>query len=283
MNLGELCAKYSKEYPRANHAILARLQRDPIAKVKAPGKAKDFIEFCRRRRDSVAPWTVLTDLRSLRGVLAYAKPAWDMQDVTDAPVREAWPLLRKQGFIGGLRRRTRIPKPEETAGIVAYWRERADRTDIPMPDIVEFQDDSSRRISETVRLLWIDLDEASKTILVRDMKHPTRKLGNHKRVALPEKSFDIIMRQPRRSSASDARIFPFAKTTLQAMYHQAVVALGYEDLRLHDSRRGTVTRLLAEGRTPQEIMLVTGQESIGMVLVTYNGLKAEDYHKRRTV
>lgn len=280
MNVGALCARYSSEYPRANHAVLARLQSDPVARIKAPGKAKDYIDFCRRRRGDVAPSTVLQDIVCIRGVLAYAKPAWDMQDVTDAPIREAWPLLRKQGLVGGSKRRIRIPSPAETAGIIGYWLARA--TDVPMPDIVEFQGDSGRRISETLRLLWSDLDETKQTILVRDMKHPRRKLGNHKWVALPDKSFEIILRQPRRSTAASERIFPYPQKTVQRMYHQAVVALGYDDLRLHDSRRGTVTKLLAEGRTPQEIMLVTGQETVGMVMTTYNGMKAEDFHKRRT-
>lgn len=278
MKLAVLMRRYMDEM-RCGGA-LKHLLTLPIAQAEAPGTSRDYILHCRMRRSTVAPSMVAHDVIALRGVLAYAKPGWGIDDVTDEPLREAWPILRKEGLIGSSRRRTKVPTDAQTAAIADYFRAGSIRTDVPMADIVLFQHDSTRRISETTRLLWADLDEKTKTILVRDMKHPRHKVGNHKRVALPDEAFAIVMRQPRRSSSPEARIFPYLTSRIQRLYHQAVVALGYDDLRLHDSRRGGTTRLLASGRTVQEAMLVTGHDTPLMVLTTYNGLRAEDFHKR---
>jgi integrase len=276
--IGALCANYLTDYPKTSGSkrnILERLQGEKIGKVEAPGTSKHFIDFARLRRQDVAPATVLMDIIYLRGVLAYAKPGWGLANVTDAPIREAFPVLRKEGLIGASRRRTRAPTPEEARGIFAYLRER----DPLKADVVDFQDYSSRRISETCRLQWGDLD--GKTILVRDMKHPRHKTGNNKLVALPDEAFAIIMRQPRRTTKPEERIFKISASAVKSAFQRACAALGYIDLHLHDFRRGTVTRLLAEGRSVQEVMLVTGQVTAGMVLTTYNALKAADFHKPR--
>jgi len=242
----------------------------------------DIIAHCRLRRKSCEPSTVLQDIIAIRGVLSYAKPGWDMRDVSDEPLREALPILKKERLISSARRRTQEPSTEQRKAVVGYFTERARRYDAPMADIAEFQYYSTRRISETCRVLWTDLDENTKTILVRDMKHPRHKIGNHRRVALPDEAFAIIMRQPRRTNRPDERIFPYRATTIKAAFAAAFRALGFDDLHTHDYRRGGITRLLAEGRSVQEVMLVTGQETPGMVLTTYNALKAEDFHTRRT-
>lgn len=281
--IGQLCARYLVDYPKTSGGKrygLERLQDTMIGKVKAPGTSKDFIDFCRVRREDAAPATVLHDIVLLRGVLAYAKAGWSL-DVTDAPIREAMPVLRAQGLIGTSRRRTRAPSADEAAQIVGYLRKQYEGRASPIPDVIDFQDYSARRISETVRLQWGDLDHAKKTIIVRDMKHPKRKIGNNKSVAIPDEAFEIILRQPRLSIDPQERIFKVTKNAVQKAFERASDKLGMVDLHLHDFRRGTVTRLLAQGRSVAEVMLVTGQETVGMVLTTYNGLKAEDFHTRR--
>lgn len=274
--LGALCGKYVADYPltsRTHRAVLRRLQDEDIGAVLAPGLPSDYIAHCRWRSETCSPSTVKQDVIYLRGVLAYARPGWGFQNVTDAPLREAWPILVKQGLIGPSRRREFSPTAENVAQIIAYWS--SHRSTLPMADIEEFQYDSTRRVSETTRLLWTDLDESTKTILVRDMKHPRHKLGNHRRVALPDRSFEIVMRQPR----ADARIFPYLSTTITALHAKAAGAIGLPDWHLHDSRRGGTTKLLAEGRTVPEVMLVTGHMTPHMALTTYNGMRAEDFHR----
>src|SRR3990167_4279891 len=123
--IGALCARYLEAIPQicgTQRNILERLQREPIGQVKAPGTPRDVIKHCRIRRSTVAPATVLLDVVYLRGVLAYAKAGWELSDVTDAPIREALPILKKEGLLGTSRRRTRIPSDDETKQIVEYFR-----------------------------------------------------------------------------------------------------------------------------------------------------------------
>lgn len=275
--IGALCGRYVADYPQtfgSHRGVLRRLQDEPIAEVVAPGQSIDYITHCRWRRETVSAATVKHDAIYLRGVLAYAKPGWGLQHVTDAPLREAWPILIKQGLIGSSRARKYCPSEADVKLIVAYWLENSATTDLPMADLEEFQFDSTRRISETTRLLWSDLDETTKTILVRDMKHPRHKLGNHHRVALPDRSFEIVMSQPR----DNARIFPYLSTTISALHAKAADAIGLGEWHLHDSRRGGTTKLLME-RTVPEVMLVTGHITAIHTLTTYNGMRAEDFHR----
>jgi len=279
-DIAHLCSRYLAESPMVRgtqRAVLTRLQREPIGAIDGPKlTSKDVIDHAKKRAaDGACAATAAADIVYLSGVLSYAKPGWNMADVSDAAVREAKPLLRRLRLIGPSKRRTRRPTDEETRQIVERLRSRSPL----LADIVEFQDQSARRISETCRLLWADLSEATKTIIVRDMKHPRMKEGNDKRVALPDTALEVIMRQPR----TDRRIFPMQPKAVSAAYRLAVNALGFPDLRLHDMRRGCSTRLLEQGYSVPEVMLVTAHDSAGMVLTTYNALKAEDFHARTAI
>ena len=277
--IGQLIERYAAEIRTVPQ--FCGLLASKIASVTAPGTSQDYISLAKDRRKVVAPATVLHDMAALKGVLSYAKPGWGYDEVTDEPIREAWPILRKYGLVGTSKRRTRIPSAEESRNIIAWFDAGNAHTRVPMPDIVEFQESSTRRISETCRIEWGDVDPQTMTLLVKNMKHPTRKAGNHKRVALPLRAFAILMRQPRRTNEPTERCFPYPAKTIERLYKRAVVALGYEDLHLHDSRRGGTTKLLKEGRTPQEIRLVTGHETDALVMTTYNGMTAVDFHKPR--
>ncbi len=280
MNLGSLFELYVQDHPNLGDTarnILNRMQREPIAKVKAPGTARDYIAHCRMRRQAVSPSTVLSDAVYLRSVLSYAKPGLNLE-YTDEGLRNAWKILRKEGLIGRSKRRKRVTSADELQAIINLFRANGDEA---MADFVEFQEDSTRRLGETCRIMRGDLDHESMTILVRDMKHPSMKDGNHIRVALPEKSFAILLRQPRRSTEQTERFFPFNVQTIKQKFARAVRSLGYQDLHLHDLRRAGTTRLLKEGRPVPEVMLVTGHRTGAMVLETYNGLRPEDYHTMR--
>jgi integrase len=216
----------------------------------------------------------------LRGVLAYAKPGWGLEDVTDAPIREAYPLLKKQGLIGISKRRKQSPTQEQINELTAYWVAHAHTTRIPMYDIVPFQYDSTRRIVETVGLMWGDLNEKYKTILVRNMKHNRGKPAD-KEVAIPDPAFEIIMRQPRRTTDPTERIFPYTKAAIQWQWPIGLGACGLRGLlHLHDLRRGGTTKLLKAGVPPNKVILVTGHDTFDMVMTTYNAMTARDFHAR---
>lgn len=274
----ELCKRRLAEghVPPGTAEVLRRLEKSRIAGVKAPGKASDYIAHCRERRQKVTPATTAHDVVALRGVLAYAKPGWDMENVTDAPIREAMPILRKEGLIGSSKRRTRIPSDAERETLKARWLSRPRQSRLPMPDIIDFSYYSTRRPSETFRLQRGDYSAAEHSIMVRDMKHPRRKVGNNRVVALPAEAEEILLRQPRLSDDPTERFFPFNTETVERAFAALVAECGMIDLEMRDLRRGGNTWLLKK-YPPQYVMLVTGHETIDMPTTTYNGMTAADF------
>lgn len=79
-----------------------------------------------------------------------------------------------------------------------------------MRDIIHFAIESAMRIEEITLLRWVDLNEADRTILIRDPKHPREKVVDDQEVPLLERTFDIVKRQPKPAEVtSESRIFPF--------------------------------------------------------------------------
>ena len=152
------------------------------------------------------------------------------------------------------------------------------QTEIPMRDVLHFCLASCMRISEVCRLEWRDLNETDKTILIRDRKHPTDKLGNDQVVPLLDAAgfdaFAILKRQRRR----DARIFPHNPRTVSAYTTRACTALKLKDISLHDLRHEGISRLFAAGYQIHQVSLVSGHRDWGM-LKRYTHIRAADLHR----
>lgn len=116
---------------------------------------------------------------------------------------------------------------------------------------------STRRQEEIVRLKWTDLDADLTRVLVRDMKHPGQKVGNHVRVEIPPEAIRIIKTMPK----TDERIFPFSGEALSAAFTRACQFLGIEDLHFHDLRHEGISRLCEMGLTIQQAASVSGHRS----------------------
>ena len=71
-----------------------------------------------------------------------------------------------------------------------------------MADVMWF---SARREGEICRLRWADNNSRTRIGLVRDLKHPTHKIGNHRRFRYTQEDWQIVMRQPRAGEF----IFPY--------------------------------------------------------------------------
>ncbi len=107
--------------------------------------------------------------------------------------------------------------------------------------------------------------DTARTIIIRDRKHPTDKIGNDQTVPLLNATgFDaaaIIARQPKRG----ARIFPVNHRTVSAYFTEAVAALDLIDLHLHDLRHEAISRLFAAGYRIEEVALVSGHRDWAML------------------
>lgn len=277
---------------------LMRLQGDEIGNKKAAELKKgDIIDFCKRRRASgVQPSTINQDIVFLRGPLKFAGSAWDdCEDVNDSAIVAAMPLLKKYQLVGKSRPRERRPTQEEIDILIAYFKEqnRHHCTKIPMGIIAEFSLLTARRISETCRLRWGDVNGADMTCVVRDMKDPKAKKGNDHEFPLLGRAWDIVMAQPRLTDDPAERIFPYHAKSCSARYTLAKKVLAkrhpglFLDLRLHDNRREAASRFIeghesfgGEKHSIPETMVLTGHKNPQILIRTYTRLRAKDLHPK---
>src|SRR5215510_8444584 len=101
----------------------------------------------------------------------------------------------------------------------------------------------------------LDLEEDR--ILVRDMKHPGDKKGNHVYCELPAEALAIIKSMP----PAGERIFPYSTDAISAAFTRACRILGIEDLRFHDLRHEGISHLFEMGKTIPQVAAVSGHRS----------------------
>lgn len=252
---------------------LRRLQKAPLAEIQAHElKKHDIIEHVKARRATgICAATAMHDLTFLRGVLQYAPSAWDdCEDVSAAPIVAAMPVLNKHGLVGKSTPRKRRPTDEEVARLVEYLTEQDARSNVKVVPCLLFALASTRRRGEICRLQWGDVDFEKRTYMIRDVKHPTQKKGNHKVFALLPELEEIIKRQPRLTNEPTERVFPYNDKSLGARYTLAKKTLGIEDLRFHDNRRDAISRFLARGLPPHKVRLISGHETTVILEKVYD-------------
>lgn len=129
--------------------------------------------------------------------------------------------------------------------------------------------------SEVCGLLWADLNEADRTIVIHDRKDPRKKIGNNQTVPLINGAFEIVMRQPR----STDRIFPVNGDSWSCLFPRACDELEIVDLRLYDLRHEAISRLVESNKySIPEMMLITGHKDPKQ-LMRYTQLRARDLHR----
>jgi integrase len=277
LSLAQVFDRYLTACPevRGNQrGVINRLGKDPlVGKLDAlTYTPQQVIAFAKSRE--VQPCTLAQDISYWLGAVEYAEVGLGLVGVDGRAIRKAMPILKQQRLVGSGNARERIPEPEEHVQIIAYLM--STRTAPVTVEVIDYQYHSGRRISESCRHQWGQFDAATKTIVVADMKHPRKKAGHTKRLALTDEAFAIIIRQPRMTNDPAERIFKANVGTVKHAYQRAKAELDITDLHLHDSRAGVVTRLLSEGKTPQEVQLVTGN-GIEMIMKHYNRMKPENF------
>lgn len=184
--------------------------------------------------------TVGNDLSHLAAVLSIARPAWGYE-IDPHAMGDARRVLKKMGLVSKSKERDRRPEPQELDRLLEHFFEMQQRrpTSINMPKVIAFAIFSTRRQEEITRIRWDDLDERRQAVLVRDMKNPGQKIGNHVWCHLPDEAWAILQSMPRQGE----RIFPYNGDSISAAFTRACHFLGLEDLHFHDLRHDGVSRL----------------------------------------
>jgi len=200
-----------------------------------------LVEYARSRfMDGAKPATVQNDLVLLSSVFKVAEPSWGYRLSENAMIK-AKHVARHRGFIEHSQERSRVPSMEELHRLMAHFHDASRRRPwaVPMAKIVAFAIFSTRRQEEITRIRWDDLNPEERSVLVRDVKHPRKKLGNDQWAKLTDEAWELIQSMPRVSD----RVFPFTTDAISARFTRACQWLEIEDLRFHDLRRAGVSRL----------------------------------------
>lgn len=248
---------------QSNELYLLRKLKKTLGHLKLSNlTTAEILSFCKARKKAGAgPYTINMELSKLNTVLTYTCSLLGVP--YHNPIATARPTLHHFKLIGAQKKRDRRPSPDEWAKLLAHFKQYEAETERPLPmvDMVELAALIGLRRSETVRILWPDLDQERKVILVRDRKHPREKQGNNELVPLVGGALDIIMRQHRPvDSAADQRIFPYNAQSVTKLFTQACKDLGIEDLRLHDLRHEATSALFEAGWDIPEVAAVTGHK-----------------------
>lgn len=284
LTVGQLIERYVarmahlRPLGRTRSHVLAALQRR-FADTPAAGLTQQsLIDFAQERRDGGAgPATVLLDIGTLNTVYRDALPILGIP-LDDTVFRQARPLLQRLGLIAKPAKRSRRPGESELDRLMAGLRKRQAHSGalLPMTDLVAFLIYSCMRLSEMTGLLWADVDEPRRTVIVRDRKHPTQKTGNHQIVALLGPAWEVLQRQPRLHE----RIFPYDSRSISAAFARVCAQLGIPDLHLHDLRRHGISRLLEMGYTPSEVAAISGHRSLAILHTVYTAITPEHLHDK---
>lgn len=208
-------------------------------------------------RENMSGSTTGWHINRLFGVLRQCELKWKIR-MPWADMRRCYQNLKEGGYISAARVRDRRVTDGELRAIKAKLSPITARWAC---DLFDFSVASAMRIGEVCRIRWEDFDEARHTVIVRDRKHPKKKIGNHKVVPLLSGAFEIVQRQPRKTD----RIFPRGTHYMSRVFHEAAVAAGVKDVVLHDLRHEGISRLFELGFQIQEVALVSGHEDWKML------------------
>lgn len=260
---------------------LRMLQRMPIGAIVARDlKQMDIVNHCRSRRAAgIHAATVKHDFTEIRITLRTAQELWEIPGVSLEPCAKAVHTLKKEQLIAKSMPRTRRPTPEEMALIMegAHERMKWRTTKIPLPDIYEMAWITGRRISETCRIMWGDIDHEKRLCYLRDLKNAAGK-GFHAWFALRGRSWDIVMAQPRRTDDPKELIFPYNSQSCGAAFRAVCDKKGIKGLRLHDHRRECFSAMFEDGFTVPEVQLQSLHFDAKTLLTNYVSLAPESIH-----
>lgn len=273
-------------WARTKKTDLARIGAGAIADKRVDRTSRaDFIAYIQgRRQQGAGPATAANDLIWLRQVMRAARVALGVP-VPLQEIDDAGDYLRQNRVIGKAKERDRRPTPAELKMLTTFFSSRDVRSQIPMLDVMNFAIHSARRQEEITRLRWDDLDAATSTCKLRDVKHPTKKLGNDKTFKLTPEALAIIQAQPRRPLPDDDKkldplIFPYNPKSIGAAFTRACHVLEIDDLRFHDLRHEATSRLFEAGYGIHEVSLFTLHESWA-TLKRYTNLRPENLQHRQ--
>ena len=276
--LADLIDRYNAEIGETkkfgkNKLAVLRALKDRLGELKLSEITDDSLmkHIRGRQAEGAGGVTIAIELAYLGGLFKTAKQLWKIPVSLD-PIISARANMGHLGVSLKSKERTRRPTQKELDNLCAYFDA---HSTLPMRDLIQFAAATAMRLGEIVGLRWEDLNKEDRTIIIKDRKHPTEKVGNDQEVPLLGSSFDIVMRQLRNGE----RIFPIIGDTVSSIFPRACKQFGIVDLRFHDLRHEGVSRLFEQGYAIEQVALVSGHRDWKM-LQRYTQIRAKDLHRK---
>ena len=255
-----------------------------FAKIKlSEFTSKHLVDYAVRRKAlGLAPSTINADLMPVSAAM-HAAPFAHGIKVDPTELDLAIKYLNENNIIGKSRQVVRLVADEEEQALLAEFERRNGhhQTAIDMVKVYHFALAFPRRAGEITRIRWADVDFKRKTVIIRDVKHPKRKIGNDQVVPLLGKAWTILESMPK----LEERIFPYNTESMEAAFERArdrIAATGIpsiKDLRFHDLRHTGITMLFWAGLKIEEVAQVSGHTN-WQTLKRYTHIRPEDVHRR---
>lgn len=261
--LGDAIARYigesNKQIGKTKAQVLASLKDHDIAGMDCADVRSDHIvdlanELLNGGRQ---PSTVGNYISRLSSIFEIARPAWSYA-LDNKQMADAQTVLRRLGVIANSNSRNRRPTLPELDLLMQHFADRSKREprSARMQHVIAFAIFSTRRQDEIVRQEMADVDVQHSRLLVRDMKHPGKKIGNDTWCELPDEALRIV-----KAMNNKERVFPYTTDAVGAAFTRACKLLGIEDLHFHDLRHDGISRLFEMGKTIPQAASVSGHKS----------------------
>ncbi|MDD1793805.1 site-specific integrase [Enterovibrio sp. ZSDZ42] len=268
--IGDVIEMVLNNEPTSNHlgrskeANLRMLLTYPIAKLPADSlTAQDLFEHCKLRRETVKAQTVSHDISNLCTALKDANTFYGIP--TDRTAFDsARSSLQRHGYIARSAERSRRLKSGELEQISGALKaiNTNSKQRIPLQDIMEIAVDIGLRLGEILKLHRDDICKKTRTITVRDRKHPKKNKRHTDILDVSDKLLDLLLNQPERE---DNLLFPYSSKAIGYKWRKLTKDLGIVDLRFHDLRTEAACRMFEAGLSAIEISKITGHRDINVL------------------
>ena len=273
----------SKDNDRTRFYVLKSFLNYEISSILASNlRAADLIKYCEERTKDPTepkPQTIYHDVTYLKSVMLLAKEDFNVNADTKYH-DEGYPVLKRRGLIGRQKDRSRRPTREELRLMEEHLIKRSEHKSakIPYADILQISLLTAMRVSEITRIMWEDLDHDNKTIIIRHRKSPTDQENNHNEIPLLGGAYEIIMKQNKDPEKPDL-IFPYNSRSITAGWQAVRKTLGIENLRYHDLRMESASRLAEMGLPIHIVARITGHKNINILHNIYARIDIKEFGK----
>ena len=267
----------TKRWGAGKANMLAVLKRD-LGSRQLSGLTKTVLLTYAREMDA-GPATVLTRLSYLSEVLRTARDLWSVPVLLD-DLQAAVATARSQQIAGPSIPRTRRPTQAEIDAIVAFGDKR-EKAIIDLGVVVRVLSVLPIRAGELVSIQWDDINADRRTVVLRERKHPSRRLKDASVEEIPlitfggVDTFDLIASRPRYLSSP----FPYKRFSITAAFTDAAIRLGIKDLHLHDLRAHALSALLEANMPIPQVALISGHRNWKILARHYARLDPASVHE----